>query len=249
MKKIFNIGLCLILITTLSGCQWNKLTESGDFKYHLRSDCAYIHELSELGKTKETIIFPNRIDGYNICIGYKTGMYTKYDFVIHSDELKKMYFNGDILETPYSNNAVHFGFNTSELVSCFFPYYNDNFYNGWGHAGLLYISNEYATPDDPQIINNSHKNINSYTKIANVSYYYNYERDGYKTYFIDDVDGETIKNIPPTPIREGYTFDGWYKEAECINQWDFNNDKIPSKEYDEEENYQYSETILYAKWK
>lgn len=82
-----------------------------------------------------------------------------------------------------------------------------------------------------------------------MSYYYNYEKAGYKTYFIDDVDGETIKNIPPTIIREGNIFDGWYKEAECINRWDFNNDKVPTKEYDEEENYQYSETILYAKWK
>ncbi len=27
--------------------------------------------------------------------------------------------------------------------------------------------------------------------------------------------------IPPAPSREGYVFDGWYKEAACINAWDF----------------------------
>lgn len=38
------------------------------------------------------------------------------------------------------------------------------------------------------------------------------------------------------PIREGYLFVGWYKEAEYINQWDFNKDIV------------YQSSALYAKW-
>ena len=30
---------------------------------------------------------------------------------------------------------------------------------------------------------------------------------------------------PPAPEREGYTFGGWYTEAECVNEWNF--DTVP----------------------
>lgn len=26
---------------------------------------------------------------------------------------------------------------------------------------------------------------------------------------------------PPNPTKEGYIFDGWYKEPECVNEWNF----------------------------
>ena len=50
------------------------------------------------------------------------------------------------------------------------------------------------------------------------------------------------------PTRIGYTFMGWYKEPECINKWDFDNDIVPSKEYDENGQYILKEIKLYAKW-
>ena len=46
----------------------------------------------------------------------------------------------------------------------------------------------------------------------------------------------SILTTPATPSQTGYTFDGWYKEAECINAWNFTIDKITEN------------TILYAKW-
>jgi uncharacterized repeat protein (TIGR02543 family) len=50
------------------------------------------------------------------------------------------------------------------------------------------------------------------------------------------------------PQRIGYEFAGWYKEKECINKWDFANDIVPAKVYNSGNEYQYQETILYAKW-
>jgi len=41
---------------------------------------------------------------------------------------------------------------------------------------------------------------------------------------------------PTAPIRDGYLFGGWYKEAGCINVWDFASDTVTSA------------TTLYAKW-
>ena len=107
----------------------------------------------------------------------------------------------------------------------------------------------------------------NYNYIANVSYLYNYEEapsDGY--YWVDNYDSSLIEYIPPEPIREGYEFAGWYKEAECINKWDFSKDKTSdlyrryyepdendSEEYKKEyyeyiSTHTYVETKLYAKW-
>ena len=57
--------------------------------------------------------------------------------------------------------------------------------------------------------------------------------------------GSTISSISanynttissPTPSKTGYTFAGWYKEANCINAWNFSSDKVTSN------------ITLYAKW-
>lgn len=41
---------------------------------------------------------------------------------------------------------------------------------------------------------------------------------------------------PAEPTQAGYDFKGWYKEAECINVWDFSTDVVPG------------DITLYAKW-
>lgn len=43
-------------------------------------------------------------------------------------------------------------------------------------------------------------------------------------------------NKPAAPVKEGYTFAGWYKEEACSNIWDFDKDKADT------------DIILYAKW-
>lgn len=45
-----------------------------------------------------------------------------------------------------------------------------------------------------------------------------------------------IISKPPSPIRFGYTLEGWYKEISCTNAWDFATDKVTA------------DTTLYAKW-
>ena len=41
---------------------------------------------------------------------------------------------------------------------------------------------------------------------------------------------------PTAPTADGYAFGGWYKEAGCTNEWDFDNDVVTTA------------TTLYAKW-
>ena len=88
-------------------------------------------------------------------------------------------------------------------------------------------------------------------QIANTSYLFNYEgapNDGY--FFINDFErGGLIENTPYEPQREGYTFGGWYKEPQCINNWDFEKDKLPEATYDEDGYVtDFVETKLYAAW-
>lgn len=85
---------------------------------------------------------------------------------------------------------------------------------------------------------------------ANTSYMFNYEgapNEGY--FFINDFErGGKIEKTPYEPQRERYTFAGWYKEPECINVWNFEQDTLPAAEYDENGELIYTETKLYAKW-
>lgn len=75
---------------------------------------------------------------------------------------------------------------------------------------------------------------------------YLYTRNSYTVSFDSNGHGsapetETVKfedfAIAPTsePTETGYTFNGWYKESECSNQWDFSKDKV------------IEDTTLYAK--
>lgn len=41
---------------------------------------------------------------------------------------------------------------------------------------------------------------------------------------------------PADPVKTGYTFEGWFKEASCTNAWNFASDTVAA------------ETTLYAKW-
>ena len=47
---------------------------------------------------------------------------------------------------------------------------------------------------------------------------------------------ETVSE-PYPPVKNGYLFDGWYKEADCIDNWDFSTDSVSS------------DITLFAKWK
>lgn len=88
------------------------------------------------------------------------------------------------------------------------------------------------------------------TCIANTTFYYNFEgseNDG--IYWIDDYAyGDKIIYLPENPVREGYIFNGWYKESDCINLWNFDEDTLPNAFRNEYGNLIYQETVLYAKW-
>jgi hypothetical protein len=80
---------------------------------------------------------------------------------------------------------------------------------------------------------------------------YNYDNspnEGY--YWVDNYTNGLIEFIPPTPIREGYEFKGWYKEPECLNAWDFWEDILGDDILiGSQQILEYTGTYLYAKWR
>ena len=80
---------------------------------------------------------------------------------------------------------------------------------------------------------------------ANVVYYF----DKNTVYYIDYYDEGKITYFPTEPIKYGYKFMGWYKEPECINKWDYENDILPEiLEEDYDYILRFKVTRLYAKW-
>lgn len=49
-------------------------------------------------------------------------------------------------------------------------------------------------------------------------------------------DGGLVTQPSPAPTAEGYTFEGWFKEASCTNAWVFSTDTVSD------------DTTIYAKW-
>ena len=250
IKKILRILIVTVMVATtltLSGCSGcGHEEERGYFtvKFYDDRQTVYITGLTELGKQQRFLVIPEEIDGIKVyAVGERPPlqMWSSIGAAdICSEKLEKVYVTSSIYIvsgsfrnspnlTKVASMVGAFIVSTNQTIK---TYVSNKEYNDLSPNGLYYYAFDKA----------------------NVSYFYNYEsevNDGY--YWIDDWDyGGKIEFIPPEPIREGYTFGGWFKEPECINKWDFETDVLPEERTeineDGEEEVIYQETKLYAKW-
>lgn len=260
MKKILMVMLLFFVSLTIS-CKWAinydgevfgdficqviQVNDEGEYieKYTSNRNCVdsfvRIMGLSEEGKQKEIIVVPEYINGYKVKeIGKINKVFGPALGSWNSNVLKRVYIPFDakvlnVFKMCYALEKVLL--NTKEVQTDVSSSY------------YLYI-NSYQK-DLGKVPDNKTTN-GSLQFMANVSYRYNYNESpnsGY--YWIDDYAyGEKIKYIPENPTREGYTFGGWYKEENCINKWDFENDLLNNKLSNPNGSTLYQETILYAKW-
>ena len=79
--------------------------------------------------------------------------------------------------------------------------------------------------------------VTLYAKWKVVQHEVTFNTDGGSAIPSQLVDDNTVVLGPTVPTKQGYIFEGWYKEAALINQWDLANDVVTSA------------TSLFAKWK
>ena len=80
------------------------------------------------------------------------------------------------------------------------------------------------------------ENIKLYARWDINRYQVHYDTRGGNTLHDTTVNYNDTVPRPATPVRTGYVFAGWYREAACVNVWNFANDKITAPD------------TLYAKW-
>ena len=232
-----------LMLSACSGCVRNEEWGYFTVKFYDDRETAYITGLTELGKQQRFLVIPEEIDGVKVyTIGERPllQMWSSLGSAdICSDKLEKIYI-------PFSISIISGSFrNSPNLIKVFSI--TGEFVSGLEAPARNYYTNLAYLND----LTNAAQQIISR---ANVSYFYNYNiEENYGYYWIDDWDyGSKIEFIPPDPEREGYIFGGWYKEPECINEWDFETDVLPEERTeineDGEEEIVYQETKLYAKW-
>ncbi len=236
MKKTSKLILTLLTtaaITSLSSCDlFNQDYEtriSGDFLYkYIKSsdakityedgDYVAIYELSTEGLTKDTLIVPDEIDNKPVI---KIGL-------PGSESTRNIFTGSPSFTSLYLPKSL-------EVMGChslctnkkLFIIESDNYYihGNKQHGANLYLPenlyNEYINYYDEEDLGLTSLHI------ANLEFISEGE-----VYFIGDYEeGDLISYVPDAPNKEGdYNFVGWYKEEECINEWDFTNDTFSLNE-------------------
>ena len=262
MKNKFRLILALVSVVAavlsvvgVTGCDPTMMAgyyypeyESGYFKYAVKTEKdgtekAYMIGLTESGMEQTELIYPEEIDGITVYgIGYSIPRIPGYEDVgdFSGNKLNKFYFPTLPKEAVNSRKIVG-------LNSVFAIYWNLDC-----DRDKLLLDVKAQILSYKYYIDKTKKpyQYDSPNRIANVSYLYNYENSpNFNYYWVDSYEESVITFIPPEPKREGYKFDGWYKEADCINKWDFETDKtgkeiiIGYKIFNT-----YDGLYLYAKW-
>ena len=247
MKRLVAVLICCTLFTCLMGCslgeQNKEVIDENFYSKVIDENNIAIGGLKTYPESG-VVFFPEQIEGYTVSkLGYPSGMgfggsgYLSPTFYDEDGEsilrLKRCYFPHTIKKTTsdygkYLDYVKVFYCGEVIDLGCFYVERGDN--------------EIYVPAEKYELFKNSltTKDLGESLLKANISYHLNYDEDNY--YYIDYYEnGEKILYIPPIPQRDGYTFGGWFKEAECINQWNFDTDTLQLSE-------ETQEIKLYAQW-
>lgn len=220
-NKIAYVSLVMLLALGLKASIPKKEFMANDhfiFEINHRDKYATAIELTEAGKEQEVLVVPPSIRGFPVRYIGKP----------------KRFFQ------PLDINALKL---TDKQIKIYLPY---------SLRGQMWLASvrtveailALANLDDFDKV----LTINSFPEIKlhylngknklNTFYMYNFEsslNEGY--YFMDYINGSNPYVIPSDPVRNGYTFAGWYYQKECATLW---NNEVPKSE---------SESLtLFAKW-
>lgn len=258
MKKLLLLILTLSLAIpfVLSGCGngiEDDFISDGDFKYYYMEeyDSYALVGTTEQGKGKDILYIPAYFKdklvtsmGYfeRGAVGFGSG--TSYWITPADITATKIYFPYTV-DDYFTARLFRKGEGQIYFITNNKSYLENAITSMSGEYGVKY----YVTSSVFKYLINNVKNCGDMNR-ANTSYLFNYDdaaNEGY--FFINNfAAGGQIENTPYEPKREGYTFGGWYKEAECKNEWDFGKDTLPDTVLNDNGEEVYQETKLYAKW-
>ena len=244
MKRLFAIMLlCLTITCCFTGCLIKDLLErdfNDEYFYYTIIDDNNV-AVGSLNSYPESgvVFFPEKVRNYTVSkLGF-AGLwpggngYLGWATAPEGIVMKRYYF-------PHTIKKVMSGYMSSSG-----GYWTKVFYCGETiNLGKLSAGDEakiYVPLEKYDLFENE---LSEYCKgsllKANVCYFLNYDENNY--YYIDYYEnGEKVMYIPPEPQRDGYSFGGWFKESDCINQWDFDTDTLQLTE-------DVQEVKLYVKW-
>ena len=243
MKKIL-ILLVTVLILSLVACSDGDPYDSvisGDFVYtqwDMSEGEIAIIGLSDEGKEKDTLIFPSILDGFRVTqIGSTFGLNNSGPLRI--ERANNIYFANSIINV---NTSIEYLQNNDEIII--------NVYLGGSNFDSRMYAWTYNIPNSKVYLEESlyFDLVNSeviYGNFiaANIEYY----TDEDTLYFVDNAEGTLVNVVPPIPFKEGYEFIGWFKDNDFSQPFVFDEDVIPTKQFDNE-NLLINITKIYAKW-
>ena len=244
--KIKKIILFLLLLSVIFGiCSCSNFVEyeyNGVIYETMRpiseSSSYNVSDLSDEGKEMEIIYIYDEIDGNPVTrIGNNSPMVGANSARFYGKNMVKIYFPWSIASSCGENDASSILFCFDKLKYIFSTNVNE------------IVCRAYYCNTVVPLITYEEDVSKKFLSPANIAYFFNYEGNPNEGYFFIDLleESGTLTKPRYDPKREGYTFEGWYKEAECINAWNFDTDTVIIN-YDEEGNRIYEEFCLYAKW-
>ena len=275
IKRIGAIALSCMTMFCITSCKLeDAFIEDGDFIYYnlktsyMKEDGYAIVGSTEQGKEyKEDVYVPAYFKGKEVTRTSFTeyGAYGGVKSYALAVNCKNLYFNyiqnyptfagtAEYIFTPESRERMSSSMDTLAVRPITGVLYISKIaYNYFKNLALTSANAESVNEINGYILHRviESNGIEYYITTANISYMFNYKDSPNNDYFfINNFESEgLIEDTPYEPIRKGYTFAGWYKEPECENIWNFEEDRLPKFEYDSEGYItNFVETKLYAKW-
>lgn len=240
MKKLYITLLTLFAISFLVSCDLDDVGLNGEnfFYEKINEESIAVGNVIEVPQNGAVFI-PYKIDGYNVSkLGFDSGLGFGGNGYLSQNSDEMMFTRCYI---PNSVNDVmggYFKFVNHTKIFYSGKAFDLECFNNLREENKLYVlPTEYAS--FCEIYEQKwHESIYK----ANVIYNLNNDSFQDKVYYLDYYDNnELITYIPPIPTSDNFNFDGWYTDSECVNKWDFLNNKIFLQDNDDT-------MILYAKW-